>query len=660
MCGICGIAGVDADHLTKLMVASLHHRGPDDSGIQPFRHPASASPIFLGHTRLSIIDLSPAGHQPMPNEDGTIWIIFNGEIYNFQDLRRDLEPRHRWRSKADTEVILHLYEELGPDVARHLNGMFAFAIYDSRIPALFLARDHLGIKPLYYLHQQGRFAFASEIKALLATGLCDREINWQAVWDYFTYLYVPHPRTIFRDIQQLPPGCWLWFDIEKGTARIESYWDPIEDFSRALGGQRGRAADAPSADRWSERLQAILADAVERQMISDVPLGAFLSGGIDSSILVGLMAQHSQKPVKTFTVLFSGRDTDFYNEQDTAEAVVRRWNTEHHEITVDISAPEEMLDLVRCFDQPFGNPTLYLSYLISKATREHVTVALSGAGGDELFAGYPRYRAVRYGRLVRHIPLLPRVASLALRLVPDDFSQPTLRRAKLFFEGLDTDFARQYARWVYYYDEDTKRALLRPEPFGDIQPSSRIIRAYLDRAHNPPTVVASASSSNLPALAPDFMNQVQYVDLKTFLLDNILEYTDRTSMAVSLEVRVPFLDYRLVELSQAMPYRYKLRHGTSKAILRETFRHLIPPQNLHTPKKGFCPPLAFWMRDTLDRYFDEHLTLNYVRRQGIFHWEAIQRLRAEHRAGGRDNSMELFGILVFDVWYRRYILEASR
>jgi asparagine synthase (glutamine-hydrolysing) len=641
MCGICGITGVEEEHLAKRMVATLQHRGPDDSGMQLFRTPASGVPVFFGHTRLSIIDLSAAGHQPMPNEDGTVWIIFNGEIYNFQELRRELEPRYRWRSNTDTEVILHLYEEVGPEVVRRLNGMFSLAIYDSRTSTLLLARDHLGIKPLYYWHQNGHFAFASEIKALLTTGLCERDIDWQAAWDYFTYLHVPHPQTIYRDIRQLPPGCWLQFDLERQKLRVESYWDPMRDLSDGREARQELGVHGSSAAGWAERLRAILEDAVRRQMISDVPLGAFLSGGIDSSILVGLMAQHSRERVQTFTVLFTGRGVDFYNEKDTADAVVRRWNTEHHELTVDISTPEALLDLVRCFDQPFGNPTFYLAYLISKATREHVTVALSGAGGDELFAGYPRYQAVRYSRIARHIPLLPRLGSLALGWLPDDFTHPTLRRAKLFFEGLDADFPRQYARWVYYLDEDAKTSLLNRRLFPEVQPSPRIVRDHLERAG-----------------AAEFLNRVQYLDLKTFLVDNILEYTDRTSMAVSLEVRVPFLDYRLVELSQAMPYRYKLRRSTSKAILREAFRDLIPPENLGQPKKGFCPPLALWMRHTLDRYFDAHMTPGYVHDQGIFSWEAIQRLRAEHQAGGRDNSMELFGIIVFDVWYRKYILES--
>ncbi|MCB0060731.1 MAG: hypothetical protein KDE19_01395, partial [Caldilineaceae bacterium] len=280
--------------------------------------------------------------------------------------------------------------------------------------------------------------------------------------------------------------------------------------------------------------------------------------------------------------------------------------------------------------------------LISKATRQHVTVAISGAGGDELFAGYPRYKAINYGRHAGKIPGLPQVARAILQQVPDDFTNPTVGRLKLFFDGLSPDFAQQYMRWAYYFDEKAKQQLLRPAPFAATQSSLRQIRAYVDEKKH-------------TAIFQDFMNLVQYMDTKTYLVDNILEYTDRTSMATALEVRVPFLDYRIVELSQVMPYRHKLRKGVDKAILRETFQDLIPAENLRAPKKGFCPPIALWMQGPLDRYFEEQMTKESLHQEGIFHWEAIQRLRAEHRQGKRDNSMELFGIIMFDVWYRHYI-----
>ncbi|MEZ4860954.1 MAG: asparagine synthase (glutamine-hydrolyzing) [Caldilineaceae bacterium] len=635
MCGITGFANVDADELLiRRLVATLDHRGPDDNGIRQFSDPISQRQVAIGQTRLSIIDLSVAGHQPMQNEDGTIWIIFNGEIYNFQELRINLETHHHFRSHSDTEVILHLYEEVGTDVVRYLNGIFAFTIYDQRKGMLFLARDHVGIKPLYYIHKDGHFVFASEIKAILASGLFTREVNWQAIWDYFSFLYIPHPQTAFRDIYQLPPGSWLQYDIAANQVTSGTFWDPTQSESAYTASSNNIS--------WSQQLRALLEDSVERQMISDVPLGAFLSGGIDSSIIVGLMAQHAQKPIQTFTVLFTGQGVDFYNEQETATAVAQRWQTDHHELLVDISAPDEMLNLVTAFDQPFGNPTLYLSYLISKATRQHVTVAISGAGGDELFAGYPRYKAVNYGRHAGKIPGLAPLARTILKRVPDDFTNPTIGRLKLFFDGLSPDFAQQYMHWAYYFNEEAKAQLLRSTPFCNVQSSLRQIRTYIDDKKYEPAF-------------HNFMNLVQYMDVKTYLVDNILEYTDRTSMATALEVRVPFLDYRIVELSQAMPYHHKLRKGVDKAILRETFRDLIPPENLRTPKKGFCPPIALWMQGPLDRYFEENMTKAYLDREDIFEWDAIQRLRLEHMQGKRDNSLELFGIIMFDVWYRRYI-----
>lgn len=635
MCGITGFANLDADEaFSRRLVATLNHRGPDDSGFANFIDPKTQRQVCIGQTRLAIIDLSAAGHQPMANEDGTIWIVFNGEIYNFQELRANLEGRHTFRSHSDTEVILHLYEEVGADVVRHLNGIFALAIYDQRQGTLFLARDHVGIKPLYYTHKDGRLVFASEIKAILAANLFPREVNWQAIWDYFSFLYIPHPQTAFRDIYQIPPGGWLQYDISANQITAGIFWDPAA---------AATANGAPTSGAgWAQQLRTLLEDAVERQMISDVPLGAFLSGGIDSSIIVGLMAQRARKQIQTFTVLFSGHGVEFYNEQATANAVAQRWQTDHHELLVDISAPDEMLNLVTAFDQPFGNPTLYLSYLISKATRQHVTVAISGAGGDELFAGYPRYKAISYGRYAGKVPGLPQVARTLLRQVPDDFTNPTVGRLKLFFDGLSPDFAQQYMRWAYYFDEKAKQELLRPAPFAATQSSLRQIRAYVDNKKH-------------RAIFQDFMNLVQYMDTKTYLVDNILEYTDRTSMATALEVRVPFLDYRIVELSQVMPYRHKLRKGVDKAILRETFQDLIPPENLRAPKKGFCPPIALWMQGPLDRYFEEKMTKEYLHQEGIFNWEAIQRLRVEHRQGKRDNSMELFGTIMFDVWYRHYI-----
>jgi asparagine synthase (glutamine-hydrolysing) len=629
VCGISGIVGkVDRNALER-MTASLAHRGPDDRGAAHFPE----ARLGLGHRRLSILDLSPRGRQPMANEDGTQWITFNGEIYNYRELKKTLDPaRHRFASETDTEVILHLYEERGVEAFRALNGMFAFALYDAVRARLYLVRDQLGIKPLYYTEAGGRLAFASEIKAILAAEIYTPEIDWQAAHDFFSYLYVPAPHTMFRGIYQLPPAHFLEYDLRaRRLVRIARYWDVAEWGARAAG----RREDAQDLQ---EQLRALMADAVEKQMISDVPLGAFLSGGVDSNVIVGLMAARAARPVKTFTVLFDEPELDYYDERREARRVAERFATEHHEMVVDLSQPEEMLDLVEYFDQPFGNATLYLTYLLSQYTRRHITVALSGAGGDELFGGYPRYRAVRAAKYLRWVP--PPAARAALKgvsLLRDNFADRRLHRIRALLAGLDADPARQYLKWVYYLDEERKAKLLAAD--GPRLASHRILQAHLER---------------IPSQWEDG-NRFSYLDVETFLADNLLEYSDKMSMAWGLELRVPYLDPRVVELAFRIPFSLKLRGKESKAIQRRAFAELIPPENRRAPKKGFNVPLGTWMRTKLDHYFDERMPRAYVRREGIFDAEYLAHLRDEHRRGRRDNAYELFAVLIFDTWYRKYL-----
>lgn len=628
MCGICGIVGTKDRGLIAKMTSSLTHRGPDDGGVRHFPEAG----LDLGHRRLSIIDLSPRGRQPMTNEDETLWITFNGEIYNFRELKSDLDPnRHRFHSESDTEVILHLYEDHGTNAFTKLNGMFAFALYDSRRERLFLVRDHLGIKPLYFVESGGAFLFASEIKGILETGLYMPEIDWQSVHDFFTFLFVPAPQTIYRGIHHLPPAHWLEYDLKsRRIVRIDRYWDVAK-----------WGADVQPADHagLKSELRTLMSDAVGKQMISDVPLGAFLSGGVDSNVIVGLMAGQSSAPIKTFTVLFEGDDLSYYDERVEAKRVSDRFSTEHHELPIDLSHPEEMLDLVKYFDQPFGNTTFFLTWLLSRYTRESVTVALSGAGGDELFGGYPRYRAVNAMRYLRFIPQsLAKAGLRALSPLHDSFSDRRLHRVRALLSGIDPDPSRQYMKWVYYLDEDRKRKLLAGS-HGASQDSSRILRSHLDRVPN----------------GWDVGNRFSWLDVETFLPDNLLEYSDRMSMAWALELRVPFLDHRVVELAFRIPFKNKLNGAGSKVILREAFADLIPDENLRVPKKGFNVPLGAWMRTKLDRFFDELLPREYVEREGIFNYEYITHLRTEHRQGKRDNAYELFAVLIFDTWYRKYI-----
>ena len=630
---MCGIAGIVASHHPlpiERMTSRLHHRGPDDGGV---RHFPEAS-LALGHRRLSIIDLSPRGRQPMSNEDGKVWISFNGEIFNYLELKKTLDAAaHRFASESDTEVILHLYEERGIAAFRELNGMFAFALYDARCQRLYLVRDHLGIKPLYYTEAAGGLAFGSEIKAILASGVYSPEVNWQGAYDFFTYLYVPTPQTMFRGIFQLPPAHYLEYDLrERRIIGITPFWQ-VSQWGAESSGQ-------PADERELQKeLRTLMADAVEKQMISDVPLGAFLSGGIDSNVIVGLMAERAARPVNTFTVLFEGAEMSYYDERVEARRIADRFGTEHHEIPVDLSQPEEMLDLVEYFDQPFGNATLYITQLLSKYTRESVTVALSGAGGDELFGGYPRYKAVLAAKYLRYVPrFAARTAYAALSQIEDSYADRKWHRIRALLDGLDSDPARQYMKWVYYLDEDRKAKLLRQRNGGLLQ-SHRVLQSHLDQ---------------IPQSWDDG-NRFSYLDVETFLADNLLEYSDKMSMACALELRVPYLDPRVVELAFRIPFSLKMRGGESKAIMRAAFADLIPEANKNVPKKGFNVPLGNWMRTKLDKFFDERMPRDYVEREGIFNHDYLTHLRDEHRRGQRDNAYELFAVLMFDTWYRKYM-----
>jgi asparagine synthase (glutamine-hydrolysing) len=628
MCGIAGAINCGDAQVVGRMTEALRHRGPDDRGVVFFPHER----LGLGHRRLSIIDLSPAGHQPMSTEDENLWITFNGEIYNFIELRDELRSKgHEFRSSSDTEVILHLYQEYGPAFVARLNGIFAFAIFDKVAGKVLFARDHLGVKPLYYYHSQGRLLFGSEIKAILESGSYSKEVNWQAIDDYFTFACVPCPHTAFRGIMQVPPAHTMTFDLRSGQLKLEKFWDIGAAVKEAAALGDGRA-----------RLRSLLADSVRRQMISDVPLGIFLSGGLDSPILVGLAAQASTTPIKTFTVVFEGKHLEFFDERKAAREVAQRFGTDHREIPASINDPFEMLRVVTSFDQPFANPTAYLMYLISSHTRSQATVALCGAGGDELFAGYPRYRAMQMARMFRYVPQPAiKAARKVLGFFTDDYRKANLRRAREFLDGLDSDFTRQFTNWTYYLDEDEKRSLLRGAAGApELKPASRIVRDLL-------------ADENFP----DFGNRVLAADVQTFLLDNLLEYTDKMSMAVGLEVRVPYLDPRVVATALAIPFADKIGRGRGKKVLREVFSDLLPPVVQSAPKKGFVAPLGIWLKETLDSYFDRHMSRARTDGQNIFNWGYIQQLRRAHRGGAGDYSTELFSIMMFDTWYRHYILD---
>ncbi|HRK61105.1 MAG TPA: asparagine synthase (glutamine-hydrolyzing) [Candidatus Omnitrophota bacterium] len=624
MCGICGIVGKADERVIATMTEALARRGPDDRGIAVFPE----QDVYLGHRRLSVLDLSTNGRQPMRSSNGRATIVFNGEIYNFRELKEELNQKgHIFSTKTDTEVILAGYIEYGVEIVKKLRGMFAFCIYDQKEEKLFLFRDAIGIKPLYYFHKGESFIFASEIKSILASGLHRPQANWQAIYDYFTYLYVPCPETAFADISQLPPGSFLVFDLRTHQINISQYWAMYEDIGLVSDGEISR------------QIRTCLTNSVKRQMISDVPLGVMLSGGIDSQILTGLMAQNSSQRVNTFTLMFEDSRVSSYDERFAAQEIASRFNTKHHEIPFAFNEPEQIFELMDFFDQPFGNPTALLMYLISKSIKPFVTVALCGAGGDELFAGYPRYHLPQLRRIDSWLPrFMRKSAEFIFSTTRDDFSSNRLRRIKKYFDGKDPDFVNEFLNTVYFFSEKNKQQLFNLKYFNQtFLNSNRILK-----------------NNFLSGDSSDFGNKMLGMDVRTFLLNNILEYTDKMSMAVGLEVRVPYLDEDFVRLSlNRVPFDRKINLFDSKIILKKTFADLLTKKKY--PKKGFNLPIAVWMRDGLGR--------DFVGRAGkgtelaeIFDWKYIKFIYSQHMQGVRDNSYELFSVMVFERWYRKHIL----
>ncbi|MCL5289112.1 MAG: asparagine synthase (glutamine-hydrolyzing), partial [Acidobacteria bacterium] len=552
----------------------------------------------------------------------------SGEIYNFRALRSELEAEGvRFRTRSDTEVLLEVFaRQGGPATLEKLMGMFAFAVWDAEQRALFLARDRLGIKPMYYTECGGRLLFASEMKALLAHPDVPRRLHAAAVDDFLTYLYVPAPQTIFQGIHELPPAHWLeWMD---GRARTACYWDAIPD-----------PADAPTA-QLAEELRELLDQAVRRRLESDVPLGAFLSGGIDSSSIVALMARASAQTVRSFSLGF-GAGAEHYTELDYARKVSKRYNTEHKELEIHPQCAELLPKMVAHFDEPFGNPTALLIYQLAELTRKHVTVALAGDAGDEVFLGYPRYRGVR---LRRYLDLFPRAARRAVARLARNISENAdgfhaRRRAREFLTTAGDHWQQAYASWVSYFSRGMREELYTTE-----------FRAAVGGYDS--SVVLGEHFAHVTHAAP--LDQVSYVDLHTFLPYNLLEYGDRMSMAHALELRLPFTDHRLVEFSMRLPSELKLRGRRTKYLLREAVRTLLPKDVLERPKLGLNPPLGMWLKRELAPLMDTYLCEEAVRRRGWFRPEAVAKLREDFRSGRRDYSLHLWALLVLEEWAKQY------
>jgi asparagine synthase (glutamine-hydrolysing) len=608
--------GIEAATIHR-MCQSIVHRGPDDEGI------FVKDGVGLGVRRLSIIDL-PGGHQPVFNEDKTICVVYNGEIYNFVELRSELENRgHCFSTHTDTEVIVHLYEEMGRDCVQKLRGMFAFVIYDTRSRRLLLARDRLGIKPLHYALTGERLLFGSEIKSILTVAPELATINQRALWQYFYLGYIPDPATAFQRIHKLPPGHVLEF--EAGHVSVHKYWDLPE-----YGTHRLR-----SEDEFLEELEHRLAEAVRIRLIADVPLGAWLSGGADSSTIVALMARASSRPLKTFSIGFRRADFD---ETQYARLVAKRFGTEHHELILEPNVVETVETLTHSLEEPFGDSSMLPTYYISKMARQHVTVALSGDGGDEAFAGYERYQ-IHLRR--RNINWIPEWAGRVYRAQIHSKLPYGLPARNLAY-SISLNWADRYMEGISLQPFDREMSLLsddfRIAAFGDLDPMS-ILRGYLDSA---------------PAHDP--LSRILYLDTKTYLPGDILTKVDRMSMLNSLEVRVPILDHLFLEWVTGLSAKWKMRGKKQKYILTKLAERVgVPKEVLDRPKQGFSLPLSHWMRNELKELVQSVLLDSSALHRGYLNPKGVRRLLDEHFQGRRDHSPRIWRFLMFELWHRNFL-----
>jgi asparagine synthase (glutamine-hydrolysing) len=626
MCGIAGFVNArdapparERAAVLERMLTVITHRGPDDEGT------LVAGGAAIGMRRLSIIDLA-GGHQPISNEDGTISIVFNGEIYNFKELHAELASRgHVFRTHSDTEAIVHAYEEYGAACVERLRGMFAFAIWDARKAELFLARDRVGKKPLYYsLTPHGTLVFGSELKSLLEHPEVGREIDPQALDAYLTFGYVPDPLCILRGVSKLPPGHHLTF--AGGRVALKQYWDFQFETDVDAKGRR--------ADDYLEELRALLDEAVRIRLIADVPLGAFLSGGIDSSAVVGLMARHSDRPVKTFSI---GFNEDSYDELKYARVAARHFNTEHHEFVVTPDIVQIVDELAWHFDEPFADPSALPTYMVSKMAREHVTVALSGDGGDELFAGYTRYLVEQKRAPFERVP----------RVVRRGLMRPLSERlphgawGRNYLHNVSLDAADRFLDSVSVFTRLTRGALYTSD-----------FRARL--------ADEGAAATSFRALASrvqtgELLDALLYIDSKTYLPGDILTKVDRMSMAVSLEARAPLLDHKLIEFVARIPASLKLRGGETKHIFKRAIADFVPAEILHRPKQGFGVPVQQWINEQLREQMRETLTDSRARARGYAEPRYVAQLLNEHERGRRDHAAPLWALFMLELWHRVFI-----
>jgi asparagine synthase (glutamine-hydrolysing) len=646
MCGISGVVNCGDRETLARMTQVQAHRGPDDSGLWDHKFP-DGSYIGMGSRRLAILDLSPVGHMPMCNEDSTVWITYNGEIYNFPELRRELESKgHRFASHTDTEVIIHLYEQEGTDCVKRLNGMFAFAICDLRsaTPTLFVARDHFGVKPFYYFHDGKRFAFASEIKALLQISEIEAELDPESLHQYLTFLWVPDPKTMFRRILKLPAGHYA--TLRNGELKLTQYWD----LTFPPANQNYARSEADLADEVQERFRR----SVEAQMISDVPIGAFLSAGLDSSSIVAMMARATKQPVHTYTITFPrkyrvGETT--LDDPEVATRLARHFGCENQRIVVEPDVTELLPRLVWHMDEPTADPAIITAYLVCREARKQATVLLSGVGGDELFAGYRKHIAHYWAQAYGNVPSVARgITAAALAALPSFRGTPlkgSLRLAKKMSRSASLSAVDRFITNCTYLDAPQKSGIYSSEFAAQgSDPASRHREAF-DRVHD-----------------ADFLHQMLYLDTKIFMTSLNLTYNDKMSMASSVEVRVPFLDRELAEFAAwNIPPNLKLKgllRPTTKYIFRRAMRDILPREVLQQPKAGFAAPVDYWLAHDLKEMVDDLLSAAQLRKRGLFRPEAVHRFVDEQRTGRQDWSMQLWQFLTLELWMRTFLDGGSR
>lgn len=629
MCGICGMAGFkDSEPLEENillnMVKVMKHRGPDGEGIY------NNGFIGLASCRLAIIDLA-GGQQPIANEDQSMWIVFNGEIYNYRELRSFLlQKGHLLRTQSDTEVILHLYEEFGSDCVHHLNGIFAFAIWDSPRQELFLARDPMGIKPLYYTEVNNQLIFGSELKVLLAHPDVKRDLDLISLNEYLSFEYVPSPRTILSHIHRLEAGHILHYNHY--GIHIERYWKM----------SMARSESLPPVD-WRDHannLYQTLQESVQQELVSDVPVGVLLSGGLDSSTIAALMVQAYPGTVNSFSIKF---EESSFDESHYAQLVAKQLGIKHHDLVLTSKMAVELVPkIVDFLDEPFGDSSLIPTFLLSKFAREHVKVVLGGDGGDELFAGYPTliaHRLIEYYERAVPWAIRTHLVPKFLKRMPTSFDNISLDfRARRFLSGRGVPLQTRHHRWLGSFTDENKEFLLQDW----IKP---VLRDTYTQAY------AHARQSE----ATTALNQILYVDMKMYLEGDILYKVDRASMANSLEVRVPFLNRNVIRLATSLPLELKLHRLTSKYLLKKCMKGILPDEIINRPKKGFNMPVAYWLLGDLRDLTLDMLSESRLKRQNLFNYHYVKQLLDEHFARQKDNRKELWTLLVFQLWYDKYI-----